>query len=379
MMALIALALIVFAALIQIVFLLFRENRRDPVSHWFLGAGGILLLATLVDRSIAIRFVAVTDLYESLLFFSAAICIVLFILRQVRSTRGLSPFVLFGSTVVAIALLAISSSPAAPKEIVPPIPALRSWWLVLHVTFAFVGESFFVVSFVAAIAYLATKNEDRRADIDRLVATSIGIGYPIFSAGALVFGAIWADTAWGTWWSWDPKETWSLVTWLLYTAYLHTRLVKTMRGRTSAILAIVGFAAAVFTFFDFEGEEGRLQYVTQDPIKLDQLKKENKAGYLVFLPLKTEDFDGEVGIGMDKDGKMTVVRVHPDKKGADLLNKSLSRFRGLGKKGQKEPFKIGGGKSMEKLADDLFPVYLRAMETVTMYDRDESERTWADD
>jgi cytochrome c-type biogenesis protein CcsB len=85
--------------------------------------------------------------------------------------------------------------------------------------------------------------------MDRLVATSIGIGYPIFSAGALVFGAIWAETAWGAWWSWDPKETWALITWLIYTAYLHTRLVKGMRGRTSAILAIVGFLATVFTFF----------------------------------------------------------------------------------------------------------------------------------
>lgn len=137
--------------------------------------------------------------------------------------------------------------------------------------------------------------------------------------------------------------------------------------------------AAVFTFFDFPGEEARLAFVPQDPIKLDQLKKDKKAGYLVFLPFKTEGFEGELGIGMDKEGKMTTVLVHQSEKGADLLNKSLSRFRGLGKKGQKEPLKIGGGKPMEKLAEDLFPVYLRAMETVTMYDRDEAERTWADD
>jgi hypothetical protein len=73
------------------------------------------------------------------------------------------------------------------------------------------------------------------------------------------------------------------------------------------------------------------------------------------------------------------VLVHHKGSGADLLNKSLSRFEGMGKKGQKEPFKIGGGKPMEKLAADLYPVYLRAMETVTMYDREENERTWADE
>ena len=85
--------------------------------------------------------------------------------------------------------------------------------------------------------------------MDRLVAAAVGIGYPVFTAGALVFGAIWAETAWGAWWSWDPKETWALVTWLIYTAYLHTRLVKRLRGRVSAVLALVGFAATVFTFF----------------------------------------------------------------------------------------------------------------------------------
>jgi hypothetical protein len=138
-------------------------------------------------------------------------------------------------------------------------------------------------------------------------------------------------------------------------------------------------SAAVFTFFDFEGEEARLSYVPQDPIRLDQLKKDKKAGYLVFIPFKTEGFEGELGVGMDREGKITGLLVHSSVKGAELLNKSLSRFRGLGKKGQKEPFKIGGGKPMEKLAEDVYPAYLRAMETVTMYDRDEAERTWADE
>ena len=161
----------------------------------------------------------------------------------------MSPFVMFGATFVCLVLLILSSSPLAPKDIQPPIPALQSYWLVLHVTFSFIGEAFFVVSFVAAVAFLATRNEDRRADMDRLITTSIGIGYPVFTAGALIFGAIWAETAWGSWWSWDPKEIWALITWLIYTAYLHTRLVRRMRGRISAVLVIAGFLATLFTFF----------------------------------------------------------------------------------------------------------------------------------
>ncbi len=249
MMATIALGLIALAAVLQAVFLLRRENRRDPVSHWILAAASVLLLVTLVERSLAIRFAAVTNTYEALVFFSAAVCAVLFVLRIVRATRGLSPFVLFGSTVICLALLSLSSSPLAPKDVVPPIPALQSYWLVAHVMLSFVGEAFFVIGCVAAIGFLAANTAERRDHLDRLVATSIGIGYPIFTVGALLFGAVWAQTAWGAWWSWDPKETWALVTWLIYTAYLHTRLVRRMRGTTSAVLAIVGFAATVFTFF----------------------------------------------------------------------------------------------------------------------------------
>jgi ABC-type transport system involved in cytochrome c biogenesis permease subunit len=247
-MATIALIVVAAAAMFQAGFLLRRENRRDPVSHWMLAGAAILLLVTLVQRSLLIRFVAVTDMYESLLFFAAALCVVLFVLRVARRTQGFSPFVLFGATMVALALLAISSSPLAPRGIQAPIPALRSYWLVLHVTLSFIGEAFFVVSFVAALAWFAAPGEERRADLDRLVAASIGVGYPVFTVGALVFGAIWAETAWGAWWSWDPKETWALVTWLVYTAYLHTRMVKPLRGRVSALLAIAGFAATAFTF-----------------------------------------------------------------------------------------------------------------------------------
>ena len=78
--------------------------------------------------------------------------------------------------------------------------------------------------------------------------TTIIIGYPIFTAGALIFGAIWAEAAWGSYWSWDPKETWALVTWLVYTGFLHTRLVMKLKGRISAIFSIVGFVFTIFTF-----------------------------------------------------------------------------------------------------------------------------------
>jgi len=135
------------AALIQIFFLLKKTDKPDPISHYFLLAGSILLFSTIIQRSIQINFVAVTNTFESLVFFSGVIALLLFLYRIQKKWKVLQ-FILFGSTVVAIILLAVASSPIAPKEIEPPIPALQSMWLVLHVTFAFIGESFFALSFI---------------------------------------------------------------------------------------------------------------------------------------------------------------------------------------------------------------------------------------
>ena len=147
-----------------------------------------------------------------------------------------------------VGLLAIANSPIAPKAVLAPIPALRSGWLVLHVSFTFVGEAFFVASFVSALAFLLSKDEKRKLDYDRLTYTSIALGFPVFTAGALIFGAIWAERAWGSWWSWDPKETWALVTWLVYAFYLHTRLTRRRKGALPAVAAVVGFLCTLFTF-----------------------------------------------------------------------------------------------------------------------------------
>ena len=248
MTATIAFIIICLSAIIEMVYLLRRVKTPDPVSQYFHLAAAILLFITTIYRSIQIEFVAVTNTFESLVFFSGCILLILFFYRVQKRWQVL-PLIQFGATVVALLLLAIASSPIAPSEIQPPIPALQSYWLVLHVTFSFIGEAFFAVGLVTAIYHLAVKDAERKKNADRLLYTSIAIGYPIFTAGALVFGAIWAEAAWGSYWSWDPKETWALITWLVYTAFLHSRLVKRFRGKVSAILSIIGFVFTLFTFF----------------------------------------------------------------------------------------------------------------------------------
>jgi ABC-type transport system involved in cytochrome c biogenesis permease subunit len=243
-----ALVLVVASAALQAVFLFRRDRKPDPASHWILLAAAVLLAAVTADRSLAIGFPALTGTFESLVFYAILMCLVCLAYRLQKRVPFSAP-VQFGATVAAFALLAVASSPLAPRDLLAPIPALRSGWLVAHVALSFVGESFFVASFVASIAYLLSRDEARRADLDRITYTAIAAGYPVFTAGALVFGAVWAEQAWGSWWSWDPKETWAFVTWLVYTFYLHYRLIRKKSGTVPAWVSVAGFACTLFTFF----------------------------------------------------------------------------------------------------------------------------------
>ncbi len=244
----IAFLLVCAGCVTQIVFVFLRKPESDYVSRFILLTASVLLFVTIIARSIEIRFPAVTNMFESLTLLSATILLVLFVYAQAR-TRLFHPLVYLGATLVALAFLAIASSPLVPKDILPPIPALRSSWLVLHVVFAFAGEAFFAVSFVAALLYFASRNEAAKERADRIIRISVGIGYPVYALGALVFGAIWAQVAWGSFWSWDPKEIWALVTWLTYTVYLHVRLAVKNARDASALVALVGFLVTLFTLF----------------------------------------------------------------------------------------------------------------------------------
>jgi ABC-type transport system involved in cytochrome c biogenesis permease subunit len=241
-------ALILASAALQAAFLFRRDGRLDPVSHWALLAAFLGLFAVILKRSIDIGFPALTGTFESLVFFAAVVCLVLWLYRMQRKLAFLA-IVQFGATIVAAALLAVASSPIAPQEALAPIPALRSGWLLLHVSLSFIGEALFVASFVSALAFLFSKDEGKKRDYDRLTYVAIAAGYPVFTAGALVFGAIWAEQAWGRWWSWDPKEIWALVTWLVYTMYLHLRLTRRRKDALPSIVAVAGFLCALFTFF----------------------------------------------------------------------------------------------------------------------------------
>lgn len=222
--------------------------RKDQGFSWITGvAAALLLLAELTFRSFTIGFPALTGTFESLVFYAAFTALATAAYSLQRKIKSL-PSLRFVSWMVVLVLLSLASSPLAPQDLKPPVPALQSAWLVAHVALSFIGEALFVISFAAALVFLLSKKEETRKEADRVTLTAITLGWPVFTAGALVFGAVWAQNAWGRWWGWDPKETWALISWLVYTLYLHLRLFRKKSDRLTAWVAVIGFLTTLFTF-----------------------------------------------------------------------------------------------------------------------------------
>ena len=245
-----------FAAMLLYFFSFWKEKGAIvTVGKMILAIGFMLQFVGLVIRSVTARFMPVTNMYESLNFFSCAIVLFYLIVEHRWKNRTYGVFIL----PVVFLLMAFSSLPSTPKEIVPLIPALQSQWLVWHVILAFIGESAFAVAFGASVMYILrsratddsfiAKTFPDLTTLDMASYRAIAVGFPIFTIGALIFGAVWGNYAWGRYWGWDPKETWALITWIVYALYLHARILYGWKGKTAAWISIIGFVATMFTLF----------------------------------------------------------------------------------------------------------------------------------
>lgn len=235
-------------ALSSLTFIAVPFSKKDGAAR----AASLLALAGLVLHTLALILRTVesghapfTNMYESLSFFAWA-TVLAFLVFNRKQELARSGLILM---LVVVALMALASSPLMPKEAAPLVPALQSAWLWLHVSVTLLGEAFFAVAFVTSLRFLAARTPEKKERLDRVSYRAVAAGFPLFTLGGLVFGMVWAHKAWGSYWSWDPKEVWSLITWLVFALYLHTRIVMGWKGKRSAIIAIVGFLAALFTFF----------------------------------------------------------------------------------------------------------------------------------
>ncbi len=250
---------------------------KEIWQHWTLRyyATGILAVGFVLNGIIVIaRWIEsghapFANLYESLIFYALCIACVYLFLEAIYKIR------IVGALASVMALLVIAYASLQDATIKPLMPALQSNWLTVHVITYFIGYAAFGISFITSIVYLVVRlfankqatttpeTEDISAGtprtFDKLSYQIVALGFPFLTLG-LITGAVWAKSAWGDYWSWDPKETWSLITWLVYLAYLHLPLVlPRMKNLNKAkipviqsILLLVAFGIVAFTYLGMQ-------------------------------------------------------------------------------------------------------------------------------
>ncbi|MHB8231768.1 MAG: c-type cytochrome biogenesis protein CcsB [bacterium] len=251
-----------------LIFLLTGNKTVSKASFAVLIAAFLIQTSAFVIRwiyayKIGIDTPPLVDLYDSMVFF-AYVIIFGFILIRIFYDFDVLGFII--TIVAALALTFASFSPLAPSKVEPTIPALQSYWLIYHIMTLFVSYGAFGASFGLGILYLiksgkenksGADNKKRRggfvsllpppAIIEEAIYKIVVFGLVFLTAG-IVIGAAWADSAWGGFWSWDPKETWSLITWLTYILFVHARFTKGWGGKKIAWIAIIGFAVVIFCY-----------------------------------------------------------------------------------------------------------------------------------
>jgi len=253
---------IYFAAMVLLALVLLLRNRRlGTLAIATVWGGFVVHSAAIGLRWVesyrlpgSIGHAPLSNLYESVVFFAWSIVLIYLLIDLRLRQRSVGIFV------VPFALLAMCGAQLWGNDAIEPlVPALQSNWLTYHVVTCFLGYAAFAVGCAVSIMYLVksalgpSKKEGSGEllpsleQLDDLNYKAIMIGFPFLTLG-IVTGAAWANYAWGTYWSWDPKETWSLIVWFVYAAFLHARLTRGWSGRRAAWLSIVGFAATLFCY-----------------------------------------------------------------------------------------------------------------------------------
>ena len=250
------------SAILYIAIFVFRANRLGLFAT--LTTVGAFLVNTVgiglrwqESYQAGIGYAPLSNMYESLVFFAWAIAIFYLGLEWKYKNRILGAF---SMPFAYLSMAYASFSSQFGKEIKPLVPALQSNWLIAHVITCFVGYAAFAVACGLGFMYLLKDRKTKQASgsliaslpelkvIDDIIHKPLVFGFLWLTAG-IITGAVWANSAWGTYWSWDPKETWSLITWFVYAATLHARFTRGWGGRRIAWLAIIGFASVMFTYY----------------------------------------------------------------------------------------------------------------------------------
>lgn len=246
------------SSLVYFVYLFIRDRILSFAATGVLFLGLILNLTGMFRRSLESYQMGVfhppwSNLFEALTFWSFVAGLIYLLIERKYG------FKLIGAFVVPVVFFTSAYAIfKASHEITPLMPALRSYWLYIHVVTAFIGYAGFTVAFGGAVAYLIKESFSEKSFVKRFLPSkdildeitykSIAIVFPVWTA-SIILGAAWANEAWGGYWSWDPKEVWSLIVWLFFGAYLHARQLMGWRGKRVAWMVVFGFITVLICFF----------------------------------------------------------------------------------------------------------------------------------
>jgi cytochrome c-type biogenesis protein CcsB len=254
-----------FSTVLYVLIFVFKLNKLGKFATFFTIIALLIQTLGIILRwhesyQLGIGHAPLTNMYESVVFFAWVIVAMYLAVEWKFKIR------IIGAFVVPLAFLAMayaSTSTDINKTINPLIPALQSNWLIAHVVTCFIGYAAFSVAAGLGTMYLIKKRDNNThsskkktllatlpplSQIDDITHKSLIFGFIWLTAG-IITGAVWANSAWGTYWSWDPKETWSLITWFIYAITLHTRYTRGWGGTRIAWFALLGFVSVIFTWY----------------------------------------------------------------------------------------------------------------------------------
>lgn len=245
-----------------------KNNFIFQISTILVGGSNILFTLTLLIRWIQEGYFPLSNLYESLIFLCWGVSVIHLVIEFQTKSRLIgslsTPLMFFLSGFSSLTL------PTEMQKALPLVPSLQSNWLMMHVSMMMVSYATLIIGSLLSILYLAfisfqslktkvslenfssqldsgslqiQKNSSKLSLLETVDIWSyriIGLGFPFLTIG-IISGAVWANEAWGSYWSWDPKETWALITWLIFAIYLHSRLIKGWQGKKAALLGSCGF------------------------------------------------------------------------------------------------------------------------------------------
>ena len=241
-----------------VAFLLMRRSSLSTAAWWVLLAGFLFHTLTLVGRYISLGYTPVANRHESISFLAwTTVLIYLKIQKRYRME-------VLGAFTSPVALALILFSMFFSRETVHLDPVLRSPLFPIHVFFAFLGDALLALAAIVGVMYLIQERQLKSKRVgpwyhrlpslnvlDELNYRCVTIGFPALTLG-IITGSVWLQLSYGTWWNWDPRLVWSMITWCFYAALIHTRMVAGWRGRRTALLTILGFFIVVGTFLGVE-------------------------------------------------------------------------------------------------------------------------------